>query len=77
MIGRAGKRVRNSVDHFGDQPHALFLGIQHEGNDIGFSGAQANARAVWPVANLLGNKLHPLLGGTADIRPVLQGLGNG
>lgn len=76
MIRRTRKYFQNTIDHFGDQPYALLLGVQNEGNDIGFSGAQANARSVRPVTDLLGNELDPQLDGAADIVPIFQCLGN-
>ncbi len=50
----------------------LFLGVEHEADDIGLAGAQADAGAVRPIADLLGDKLDAPPGLGADLGRVLQ-----
>ena len=72
MIGGLRDRLGDAVDHGRNHAHDLLMGVEDEADDIGLAGAQANAGAVRPVADLAGEKLDAPAGFLSDFRPVLQ-----
>ncbi len=72
MVGRRRQILREAVDHMAGQPEDLVLDRQHQADDVGLPRPEPHPGPVRPVADLLRDQPHPLLGRLPDVRRIVQ-----